>query len=613
MTQDQWLVFGVLGLTLVLFASGRLRHDLVALTALAAVALLGLAPQEAIFAGFGHPAVITVAAVLILSQMLNRSGVVDLAAGRLAPYLAGELAHILILCGVVAFLSAFINNVGALALMMPVALATATERGRNPSILLMPLAFSAILGGMTTLIGTPPNIIISGVRQKATGEPFALFDFTPVGIAVAVVGVIFVALIGWRLLPAERRSSNAHTQLYDIGGYLAELRIPKESPLVGRQLRSAEQLREPGVEVLSVIRAAEGAEDETETREPPLRLPAIGYRLLKAGDVLLIRATPETIGKIRDSHKLEVASEGKERALAADEEIDWRDSSLVEAVVSPTSPLIGRSVRVIGRISGGAATVIALARRGGAVAGRVREQRFFPGDVVLMQGEGDALSDLTARNQLWPLATRGRALSALGEKTNGAIWISLALFIGAVLLATFGVTSIGVAFTIAVVLGVVFNVMPARELYDSVDWPVIVLLGAMFPLGDAMAATGATQLIADSVAALAGGAGPALVMTLILIATMFLSDIINNAATAVLMGTLSIDIATRLDSNPDAFLMAVAIGASCAFLTPIGHQCNTLVMGPGGYRFTDYWRMGLPLEVIIVAIAAPLILLVWGV
>ena len=589
MTVDQSLATLILLGVLALFISGQVRHDVSAMIALAAVALADLVPADEIFDGFGHPAVVTVAAVLIISAALNKSGVVDLAARRLGPYTEHPLQHILVLTSVVAVLSAFINNVGALALMMPVALATAAARERSPSILLMPLAFAAILGGMTTLIGTPPNIIVASIRGEALGAPFTLFDFTPVGLAVAAVGVLFVALIGWRLLPKSRQSTDPQHAIFTVGGYLAELRVPEGSSLAGRPMREAHLFYEQGANVFGIERNE-------------VRLPAIGYRLLAAGDVLLVRASTEMLQRLVDEYGLEIASERRDRGLTLDREIEWKDATLLEAVVSPGSPLIGRSARLVDRVFSRNVTLLALARDGAPIRGRLRDQSFAAGDVALLQGENEALNDIIDRFRLWPLAERGLSL---GEPTQP--WLALGIFVAAILLGATGLVPIALAFSIAVVVYVLSGLLPIRDLYDGVDWPVIVLLGAMFPLGAALQATGTTSLFAASLvdAASAFGMAPWGLMALVLVATMFLSDIINNAATAVLMAPLSLEIADSLGAQPDGFLMAVAVGASCAFLTPIGHQCNTLVMGPGGYKFSDYWRMGLPLEVVIVAVAVP--------
>ncbi|MEO1330517.1 MAG: SLC13 family permease, partial [Pseudomonadota bacterium] len=484
MTTDQILAVAILFGALVAFVDGRLRHDLIALGVLVATALAGLVPQDEIFDGFGHPAVLTVMAVLILSAALNRSGVVELAAAKLGPYTKNQFMHILVLCGAVAVLSAFINNVGALALMMPVALATASEHGRNPAILLMPLAFAAILGGMTTLIGTPPNIIIANFRA----EPFGLFDFTPVGLAVAAAGVAFVATVGWRLLPFERRAQDPQSAIFEVGGYLTELRVPEGSPLVGQPMRQAQLLFEHGASVFGIQRTNPNAPDGGEGR----RIAAVGYRVLQKGDILLVRASTETLAKLISTYKLEVARETEDRRLQLDREIDWKDASLLEAVLSPTSPLVGRNARSVDRIFGRNVTLLALARQGAPIVGRLREQTFQAGDVALLQGDAAALPAITERFALWPLANRGLNLSG-GQRQP---FLALAVFVASLLLGLSGLVSIGVAFLLAVLVYVLMGTLPLRDLYTDVDWPVIVLLGAMFPLGMALESTGVTGLIA---------------------------------------------------------------------------------------------------------------------
>jgi di/tricarboxylate transporter len=577
MTLDKALAFAVLVGALALFAATRLRHDLVAVTTLLAVVAAGLVPAADAFDGFGHPAVITVAAVLVISRALKQSGAVERLAALLLPWTRHPLAHIASLTVVVTVASAFMNNVGALALMLPVALATAAEHKRSPALLLMPLAFGSILGGMTTMIGTPPNVIIATWRADAAGAPFAMFDFAPVGLAVAVVGVAFVALAGWRLIPAERLRHNPPQQLFAIDEYLTELRLGEDSPLVGHDLAEAEALAREDVDVIG---AAPG-------------------RALKQGDVLVLRADPETLKPLLGELKLTlVAAPSKD--LAAGELV------LAEAVISPGSPLERRDAAYLRRRTGGALALVALARQGRPVRRRLRRESFRAGDVLLLQGDRDSLEESFPALGLLPLAERGLEL---GQPRR--IGTALAVFAAAIAAAASGAVPVALAFVAAIVVYVALGILSLRDLYRDIDWPVIVLLGAMIPVGRALESSGAAALVAEWVVTAAPGLPALAVLAFVLVVTMFLSDLINNAATALVMAPIAVGIAATLDANPDAFLMAVAVGASCAFLTPIGHQSNTLVMGPGGYHFGDYWRMGLPLEVAIVAVAVPMIAVVW--
>ncbi|MCI4661137.1 MAG: SLC13 family permease [Neomegalonema sp.] len=595
MSNAQILVLALLAATLGLFALTRLRHDIVALLALVAVAITGLLDPEKIFSGFGHPAVITVMGVLIISHALNRAGVVGMIADALAPYTVNQTLHLLSLTGVVAVMSAFMNNVGALALMMPVAMATAAKHGRSPSILLMPLSFASLLGGMTTLIGTPPNIIVASFRGAEYGGSFAMFDFAAVGVPVTIMGVLFVSLIGWRLLPKERQSADTQRALFTVGGYLAELRILEGSDFIGRTLSETSADFEGETKIFGIERGNQ-------------LLPAVGYRVFAAGDVMILRATPEVLAKLVEEHKLEIVTEKRDKALALDREIDWKDASLLEVIIAPNSPLVGRNARVVDRVFGQDVGLIAMSRHGAPLRGRLREQTFHPGDIALLQGKHETLGELVERFQMLPLAERGLSIGKRREP-----WMALGIFAIAIIAAALGVLPIAVCFIVAVLAYVVLGVLPLRELYAGVDWSVIVLLGAMFPLGMALDETGATGVLAQYLVGFAEHIGlePWGVLVVLMIATMAITDVINNAATALIMAPIALQIATTLDVNPDAFLMAVAVGASSAFLTPIGHQCNTLVMGPGGYKFTDYWRLGLPLEILLVSLAVPLLLTFW--
>ncbi len=590
MTDAQLAICVVLAGALALFAWGRLRHDQVAVASLLAAVLLGVVPAERAFTGFGHPAVITVAAVLMISQALKNAGVVNLVAERLRSLTATPLMHIAALTAVVTVASAFMNNVGALALMLPVALAGAAEHDRSPALLLMPLAFGSILGGMTTLIGTPPNIIVAAYRAEQTGTAFAMFDFSPVGVAVALAGVAFMTLVGWRLIPRERLLHNAPQRLFDVAAYLLEVRVGEHSPFAGRPLVEIEELQGAEFEVIGVARGhghAMGAPVDHE---------------LRVGEVLVLRGDPEKLRALFEDAGLELLTS----ATARTGPDTHAELVLIEAVVGAGSPLIRRDVAYLRRRVGGNAALVAMARQGLELQGRVRRQQFLPGDVLLLQVEEQALGQVLETLGLLPLAQR----DLLVDRPR-RLGLSLAVFAAAIAVAALGWLPVGLCFVAALLVYVGLDVLPLRDVYHAVDWPVIVLLGALIPVGGALETTGTTGLIAAAIVALTAGLSPAVVLALILVATMFLSDLVSNAATALIMAPIAFTIAATLGVAPDAFLMAVAVGASCAFLTPIGHQSNTLVMGPAGYRFGDYWRAGLPLEALIVAIAVPLLLVVF--
>jgi di/tricarboxylate transporter len=480
------------------------------------------------------------------------------------------------------------NNVAALALLMPVDIQAAKKAKRSPALSLMPLSFASILGGMITLIGTPPNIVIAEFRKDALGEPYKMFDFAPVGIACAAIGVAYVALIGWRLLPAARKESDSSKELFDLADYVAELRVKEGSPVIGKRIRELDALAEKSdVEIIGLIRKGR-------------RLPGLArIAQIEAGDILVVEAPPGSIEDAIGSMKLEYIGTGT--GVLKDDEL-----VLSEVVVPDSSALAGRSAISFRLLYRYRVALVGVSRGGVRFREDVRKLEINPGDVLLLLGAEERLSDITGRLGLLPLADRGQRVIQRDKA-----WLAVGLFAAAIVAASVGVVYLPIALGCVVAAYVFLNIVPIRSVYDSVEWPVIVLLGCMIPIGGALQATGGTSLIADGIVTLSSGYSPVVVLTLLIIVTMSLSDVMNNTATAVIAAPIAIEIANRLSVNPDPFLMGVAVAASSAFLTPIGHKNNTLIMGPGGYRFGDYWRMGLPLELIVIAVAVPMILWVW--
>jgi len=580
MTTGQGIVFGVLLGALALFVWGRWRYDLVAMLALLAATVAGVVPAGQAFVGFAHPAVITVAAVLVISRGLGASGIVDALAGLLARVGERLTLQVLALTGLVAVLSAFMNNVGALALLLPVGVRMARSAGRPPSTLLMPLAFGSLLGGLMTLIGTPPNIIVASFRAGSAGEPFRMFDFTPVGAGIAVAGVLFVALVGWRLVP-KREGPTSREELFEIRDYLTEVRLPEEGAAVGKTLRELEQEVEGEFSVVGLVRG----EDRRPAPSP--------YERLTGGDVLMVIADSDTLKELVDAVGLEMVGDVE----LGEEDLRSEEVSVVEAVVMPDALMAGRSVAQLRLRWRYGVNLLAVARRGARLQRRLAEVRFRAGDVLLLQGREDQLQEALERLGCLPLAERGLAI---GQPRR--MLLAGGLFAMALGVAAAGVLSVPVAFLAAAVCMVLTGLIPLRQVYESIDWPVIVLLAGMIPIGYALEATGGAALIAEGLLHLGTRLPPFVSLGIVFVGTMFLSDLVNNAAAAVLMAPIAVSVAGGLGVSADPFLMAVAVSASCAFLTPIGHQSNTLVMVPGGYRFGDYWRMGLPLEIIIMGV-----------
>ncbi|GGE08999.1 TrkA-C domain-containing protein [Gemmobacter megaterium] len=621
MTTAQILIFGILVATMALFLWGRFRHDMVALAALLACVLAGLIPAEEAFVGFGHPAVITVACVLVLSQGLQNTGAVDWMARALLPREAGRLTSMAALMGLGAALSGFMNNVGAMALLMPVAVQLSGRLNLTPGQILMPLAFGTILGGMTTLVGTPPNLIVSGFRAQAGLGHFGMFDFAPVGVAVAVAGTIFVALIGWRLVPARKSATG---EGFDTGTYLTEVRVPENSKAVGLTLRAFErEIDASDAQIVGLVR------NDVRMTAPH------GGRRIRANDILALDAdvdalaetlsvfdiTLEELGSSSQGESAETegqdASADRQQGGDGAKEKDTgqpapkpaeRDEDIVlrELAVLPGSNIVGRSARGMHLRTRYGLNLLAVSRAGTPPRERLGSLPLASGDLLLMQGPAEAIAEFINDTGCVPLGERELRLP---ERR-------MAILAGAIMLGAVGIVALGLlpaapAFMLGVLLSMLLRTVPPRQVYSAIDWPVIVLLAALIPVAGAMQTTGAADQLAQFLVGTIAQGNAIAALTVVLITTMFLSDVMNNAATAAVMCPIAIGIASALGVNADSFLMAVAIGASCAFLTPIGHQNNTLILGPGGFRFGDYWKLGLPLEGLVILVSVPLLLIIW--
>lgn len=630
MSTDQVAICLIIITTFILFVWGRWRYDIVSIVALFTLVLVDKIlggkssqliedPSQA-FLGFGHPAVVTVAAVLIISRALQNSGVVDLIARSVKPFTNNKITHISSLSGVIAILSAFMNNVGALALMLPVTLKTAWEQKRSPSILLMPIAFASILGGMITMIGTPPNIIIASLRKeqqqqilskaiadtnsqaatylenlnivKESYEPaaFGLFDFTPVGGIIALLGVCFVAMVGWRLVPKENQKTPSSNSLFSLDEYVTEIRFPKGSSLIGESIGEVNMLTGDKLTLIRFINKNGKATSINHNNK------------IKENDQFLAMADPSDLKGMMDEYDLRLTKEMRYRIDSLKDD----NSTFIEVVVSPESPLLGRGRSYLRRRSSNQLILMAVARQDKPIHKRLGKVKFRVGDVLLLQGPEKEFKNIITSLDLLPLAEREIEVGVFSK-----VSFALMIFTVSILLSVLSVVPTTVSFAGAILAYVFSGILPIRDLYKNIDWPIIVLLGAMIPLSNALQNTGTTTLIADQVASMTQGLPSWSIIALVMVITMFMSDIINNAATAMIMGPISVGIAISMGVSMDPFLMSVAIGASCAFLTPIGHQCNALILGPGGYRFSDYWRMGLPLEIIITVLGTPLILYFW--
>jgi di/tricarboxylate transporter len=587
MTLDQGLAFAIIIGMMGLFAWGRLRYDLVAVLALFAGIAAGIVPANKAFTGFSDDIVIIVASALVVSAAVARSGVVERVVRMLGPYLTTITRQIVALVGSVTVLSAFVKNIGALAMLMPIAFQLAKRTGTSPSSLLMPMSFGALLGGIVTLVGTSPNIIVARLREQILGEPFHMFDFTPVGAGIAIVGVIFLTF-GWRLLP-HRKGMASIDAAFNLEGYTTEVTVSEDSPAAGITVKALEELGENEIEVITLLRGGSR------------RYEPAGNVVIKPGDILILQGEPAALERVVALEKLELTREGKTHEIDTPSD----EIGVTEAVITPDSPLVGSSAGQLKLFDRYAVNLLAVSRRGRRITHRLRQVKFRAGDVIVLRGNLAAMPETLGALHSLPLAERDLNI---GRKTS---LLPVGVLATAMALVAFNLVQVAIAFFGAAVIVLLAGALSLRDAYDAIEWPILIMLGALIPVSEALRTTGGTELIAtwlSNTAAPLPGIGA---LAVLLAAAMAVTPFLNNAATVLVMAPIAASFAHRLGYNPDAFLMAVAIGAACDFLTPIGHQCNTLVMGPGGYRFGDYWRLGLPLSLIVLAVGVPLIALFW--
>ncbi len=589
MTGPQLLSLLVIGLMMVGFLSARLRYDLVAVIALLAAVAVGVVPAEAAFSGLSDDIVVIVASALVVSGAIARSGVLEVALQRLAPSIDRPRAQLVALVVSVTLLSAFVKNIGALAIMMPIAFQMARTSAVSPSMFLMPMAFGSLLGGLMTQIGTSPNIIVSGIRQDLTGTPFSMFDFTPVGAVLAVVGVGFLSLFYW-LLPERRKAETTLDEAIDIKNYTTEARITDTSAIVDKTVSRLHKLGGGRAMVTGII-------DDSGRRRAPLP-----DAKLRAGDILLMEGEPDALDKMVSQGGLSLSDRMPVGSTQDNE------SGTVEAVIGQNSSLVGMTAQELALFERTGVNVLAVSRRDKRFTERLGQIRFEYGDVIVLHGDLQRLPELLRELDCLPLVRRSLRLGSIRRGL-----LPLAILLGAVAATALGMLPVALAFFAAAVLMVLVGALPLRDIYEQLDAPILVMLAALIPVSDSLRATGATDVIATWLSMLASSLPPFGAVTLILVAAMAVTPFLNNAATVLVMAPIAAAFATGLGYKPEAFLMAVAIGAGCDFLTPIGHQCNTLVMGPGGYRFGDYARLGLPLSILVVLVATPMLLLVWPV
>ena len=584
---DQLILSIVIIGLLVFFISGKYRYDYVSLGALALLILFDVIKIENAFIGFSHPAVITVALVLLISKGLQDAGLSAVTGNIIGRFSPSETQFLFLIMFIAAILSSFINNIGAMALLLPITLSTCQKMGWHAGKFLMPLAFASILGGMNTLIGTPPNIIIAEFKESYTGEAFNFFDFSYVGLLVSFLSIIFIGLISSKLV-AKRKLAKTNN-LIDLDNFLFELVVPEGSKAIGLTFSSFIKKAGNETEILGLVNE-NGAVSKVGNNSK-----------IRANQHLVMKVSPNHISSIQDRFGLNIAESSHD---LKEELIDE-----IEVVITPGSRLVGRKQNYLMKLAYEELFLLGMWRKGARFRTRLSKQMFKIGDVLLLGVRNTDKEDVTAKiNHLGLMPIRSREISTLPSRSR--FLKAVIFFTTAILLAAFNVINVLTAFLLCV-LGFVGIKILKSNLYRHIEWPIVIMLAAMIPIGQALESTGITALIATEVVSLAGDLHIFWVLMIILIITMLITDVINNAATAVIMAPFSVNIALQLGQPLEPFLMVVAVGASCAFLTPIGHQCNTLVMGPGNYKFSDYWRLGLPLDILIVLASIPMILFVW--
>ena len=586
---DQSIVFLLISTTLALFIWGRIRYDLIAFMALISGTIVGVIPTHDVFSGFGHPAVVIIALVLIISRGLIRSGAVELISSNLSNFTSGVKTHIAVMGTISAGLSSIVNNVAALAILMPADTQLNQKAKRKPSTTLMALAFTSILGGMVTMIGTASNVVIATYREDVLGSPYSMFDFTPVGLIVATSGVLFIAVFGWRLMP-RIKDSDLKDDNEEIRQYVSNVLVTEESPIVSKYLSHLDDVCEGvDVSILGIIRNDERLEGEGFIRN----------FIIHAKDLLILEGSVQGIDEFMKETKTHYISD-------SDSDFEFKHTSLIEAVVPPFSRSVGRSATQLSLLRLRQISLLGISRAGRSIIHHVRNTKIQPGDVLLLHGNSSHLE--SAVKWMECLTLERRDLQIPHRKKAS---LAISSFLIAIIASSLGYIDLTIALSLVVIFYIAANVIPKIDIYRSIHWPVIVLLGSMIPIGQALQSSGGAETISNILINISYGATPVTILTSVLIITMLLSAVLNNVATVLVAAPISVEIAKTLTVNPDTFLMAVAIGASCAFLTPIGHQNNTLVMGPGGYRFGDYWKLGLPLEILITVVSIPTLLYFW--
>lgn len=578
-----YAIIFILLVSMIFFIWKKWSYSITAILALSVSVIIGIVPVNRVFSGIDNPAVITVASILIISNIIAKSNILNLLLKKLDIITYNQASHVFIFSFFIAFISAFMNNIGALGLMLPVSIYTSLKHNRSPSYLLMPIAMASALGGMVTLIGTPPNLLISNFRAESIGKSFNMFDYSYVGLFTAIIGVTFIGLVGWRLLPRKRKQKIAPKLLYT-----SEIRIHPKSKWIGKQFKNFKKETKKSIHIVGHIRRNRRVELSPDTK-------------IKSGDRFIIETTLNNLEDLSNAEDIVIANYMGKRGKST-----TRKDILLEAIIPTKSKIQGKSFENTNFRSLYKISLIAISQSTKTKINRIKNLPLQAGDMVLLQ-----CKDRDIIEKLPSMGLISITVSLLQINVGVKSYIPLLIFTITILLVGLSFIPVQIGFAAAALLMILLDINILKYVYERFDWSIIILLAAMIPIGDALTQTGGANMIAHLLLGIAQHLSIIWIIALIMIITMFLSDFINNAATAIVMSPIAISLAHAMAVSIDPLLMAVAIGASCAFLTPIGHQNNLLVMGPGRYKFFDYMRIGLPLEIIIVIIATPLIYWFW--
>ena len=587
-----WEIAFVLGLTVcavVLFVTEKFSTDIVAILVMIVLLVSRvLTPAEGL-AGFANTATVTVGAMFVLSAGMFRSGAVNFvgkALGRLAQH-SSRLMLFVLMVGV-GVLSSFLNNTAAVAILIPVVIVVARRAKTSPSKLLMPLSFASMFGGMCTVLGTSTNILASSIAEQAGLGAFSMFEFTKLGIIFFAVGVAYMMTLGRRLVPDHRGQGDLTTS-FGLGDYLTDLVLQTESKSVGHPLASAPLVKELNIDVLQILRGEDTLRPTPET-------------ILREGDVLRIQGDLRTINELKGRAGVTFGMSMKWR----DEHLQSTDTRLVEAVVGPSSPLAGKSLTESRLRENYGASVLAIRQHGTLRQGQFENITLMPGDALLIDVPNDQIEHLT-QQRVFLVVSRAGIPRFDWRKASKAV----AIVVTVVVVAATGLLPIVAAAATGALMMVLSGCVSTEEAYGAIEWNVLFLLAGMLSLGAAMEKTGASTMLADGMIDSVGGLGPLALLAAFFGATMLLTEVMSNNATVALLLPIAITTAQAIDIDPSAFMFAVVFAASSSFMTPVGYQTNTMIYGPGQYRFKDFARVGAPLNLIFWALGTLLIPWFW--